>query len=225
MSTFSKNIVPLLEEQLGRLLTCNILPANAYLAGETAVYFYLRHRLSVNLDFFTQNDFNSEIFLSSAKGCFDEVAVELLENDTIILYLSHEKIKFSLFHFPYALLTQVNNMVIHGGITCPLASLNDIAAMKAVAINQRGSIRDFIDLFFILRKTGLNFDDIADLVIEKYGVDQGYDYHLKTSFVYFDDAEIEMDQIIMLEADDSEQRNLARKEWEEMKTFFLDLVK
>jgi len=96
--------------------------------------------------------------------------------------------------------------------------------VKMVPVNAK-PIRDFIDLFFILRKTGLNFDDIADLVIEKYGVDQGYDYHLKTSFVYFDDAEIEMDQIIMLEADDSEQRNLARKEWEEMKTFFLDLVK
>ena len=49
-------------------------------------------------------------------------------------------------------------------------------------------------------------------------------YHLKTSFVYFDDAEVEMDQIIMLEAD-SEQKNLTRKEWENMKTFFLDFVK
>ena len=224
MSSFSKNIIPLLEEQLGCLLKCNILPARTYLAGGTAVYFYLRHRLSVDLDFFTESAFSSEILLSNVKGCFDEVAVELLENDTLILYLSHEKIKFSLFHFPYGLLTPVNNMVTHEGIICPLASLNDIAAMKAMAINQRGSIKDFIDLFFILRKTGLNFVDVAALVMEKYDVDQGYDYHLKTSFVYFDDAEIEMDQIIMLEAD-SEPRNLTRKEWEAMKTFFLDLVK
>ena len=224
MSTFSKNIIPFLEEQLGCLLKCNILPARTYLAGGTAVYFYLRHRLSVDLVFFTESTFSSETLLSNVKGCFDEVAVELLEKDTIILYLSHEKIKFSLFHFPYGPLSQVHHISIHEGITCPLASLNDIAAMKAVAINQRGSIKDFIDLFFILRETGLDFGDVANLVIEKYGVDKGYDYHLKTSFVYFDDAEVEMDQIIMLESD-SQQRNLTRKEWENMKTFFLDFVK
>jgi len=162
--------------------------------------------------------------LSDAKGYFDEVAVELLQKDTIILYLSHEKIKFSLFRFPYGCLSQIHHVSIPAGITCPLASLNDIAAMKAVAINQRGSIKDFIDLFFIVRETGMTFSDVVNLVIEKYGLDQSYDYHLKTSFVYFDDAEVEMGQIIMLEAD-SEQRNLTRKEWENMKTFFLDFVK
>ena len=224
MPSFSKNIIALLEEQLGHLLKCNILPAHAYLAGGTAVYFYLRHRLSVDLDFFTESNFNSEVFLSDAKKCFDEVAVELLEKDTVILYLSHEKIKFSLFYFPYGLLSRVHHMSIHEGITCPLAPLNDIAAMKAVAINQRGSIKDFIDFFFIVRATGMVFSDVVNLVIEKYGLDQSYDYHLKTSFVYFDDAEVEMDQIIMLEPD-SEQKHLTRKEWEEIKTFFLDFVK
>jgi len=134
MSSFSKNIIPLLEEQLGCLLKCNILPARTYLAGGTAVYFYLRHRLSVDLDFFTESAFSSENLLSNVKGCFDKVAVELLENDTLILYLSHEKIKFSLFHFPYGLLTPANNMVTHGGITCPLASLNDIATVKLTAL-------------------------------------------------------------------------------------------
>lgn len=222
--SFSKNTIPLLEEQLRCLLECNILPAHAYLAGGTAGYFYLRHRLSADLDFFVQSNFNSEVFLSKVKGCFDEVAVELMEKDTIILYLSPEKIKFSLFYFPYGLLSQVHNMVIHKGITCPLASLNDIAAMKAIAVNQRGSIKDFIDLFFILRKTGLDFGDVSNLVIEKYGLDQSYDYHLKTSLVYFDDAEGEIDQIIMLEGG-REQRNLTQKEWGEMKAFFLELVK
>ncbi|MBT3257627.1 MAG: hypothetical protein HN366_14395 [Deltaproteobacteria bacterium] len=105
-----------------------------------------------------------------------------------------------------------------------MASLNDIAAMKAVAINQRGSIKDFVDLFFILRKTGLDFSDVASLVMEKYGLDQGYDYQLKTSFVYFDDAEEEIDQIIMLK-NDKEPKRLTRKEWGNIKSFYLDYVK
>ena len=105
-----------------------------------------------------------------------------------------------------------------------MASLNDIAAMKAVAINQRGSIKDFVDLFFILNKTGMDFNDVAGLVTRKYNLDQGYDYQLKTSFVYFDDAEDEIDQIIMLK-NDKEQKKLTRKEWENIKSFYLGYVK
>ena len=220
---FSKNIIPLLEKQLARILKCDVLPDGSYLAEGTAVYFYLRHRVSVDLDFFTRDEFSAEIFLYRMKECFDEVAVELMGKDTIILYLGPEKLKFSLFYLPYGLLSRVHKMTINEGITCPLASLNDIAAMKAVAINQRGSIKDFVDLFFILRKTGLDFSDVASLVMEKYGLDQGYDYQLKTSFVYFDDAEEEIDQIIMLK-NDKEQKELTRKEWENIKSFYLDYV-
>ena len=214
----------MLVEQLERLLACRILPAQTYLAGGTAVYFYLQHRLSVDLDFFTQSNFNSEIFLSKAKGCFDKVSVELIEKDTIILYLSREKIKFSLFHFPYKLLSPKYEAPLNTGITCPLASLNDIAAMKAIAIGQRGSIKDFIDLFCIIRETGLVFGDVFDLVIEKYHVDHNYDYHLKTAFVYFDDAEAEFDHIVMLKADNG-QASLSRQEWEEIKSFFIGFAR
>ena len=136
----------------------------------------------------------------------------------------YEQVKLSLFYLPYELMSPVHKMSINEGITCPLASLNDIAAMKAVAINQRGSIKDFVDLFFILRKTELDFSDVANLVMEKYGLDQGYNYQLKTSFVYFDDAEQEIDQIIMLK-NDKEHKKFTRKEWEDMKNFYLDYVK
>ena len=224
MAMVSKNILPLLVKQLARILRCGVLPEGSYLAGGTAVYFYLRHRVSVDLDFFTRNEFSAEIFLYRMKECFDEVAVEIMGKDTIILYLGPEKLKFSLFYLPYGLLSRVHKMSINEGITCPLASLNDITAMKAVAINQRGSIKDFVDLFFILDKTGMDFNDVAGLVTRKYNLDQDYDYQLKTSFVYFDDAEKEMEQIIMLE-DNQEQKKLSRKEWEDIKSFYLDYVK
>ena len=132
-----------IERQLVDLLQCNILPERSYLAGGTAVYFYLKHRLSVDLDFFTESRFNAELFLAKMKGCVDEVAVESLEQDTLILFLSPEKIKFSLFHYPYARLFPTVATPIGGGLSCTLASIQDLAAMKAVAINQRGSIKGF----------------------------------------------------------------------------------
>ena len=214
----------MLIKKLAGIINNGVLPERAYLAGGTAVYFYLRHRVSVDLGFFTPDEFRAEIFLSRMKECFDEVAVEIIGKDTAIFYLGPEKLKFSLFHLPYGLLSQVNRVSIDDGISCPLASLIDIAAMKAVAINQRGSIKDFVDLFFILRKTGLNFSNVSSFVLEKYGLDQGYDYQLKTSFVYFDDAEEEMEQIIMLK-NDQKHGNLSRKEWEGIKRFYLDYIK
>lgn len=209
---------------LARLLQCNILPEQSYLAGGTAAYFYLRHRLSMDLDFFTESRFTAEIFLSKMKRGFDEVAVESMEQDTLILFISPDKIKFSLFHYPYPLLFPIFPMPIGEGITCPLASIMDIAAMKAVAINQRGSIKDFIDLFYILRETGLDFGGVSRLAIEKYGLAPHYDYHLRTSFVYFDDAERELDQIVMLEGG-KEKRQVTAREWDDIKAFFEEFVR
>jgi predicted nucleotidyltransferase component of viral defense system len=213
-----------LDQQLVRLLTCHILPERSYLAGGTAVYYYLRHRLSEDLDFFTESRFTAELFLAKMKRCFDEVAVETLEQDTLILFLSPEKIKFSLFHYPYPLLSATVALPLGEGLICPLASLRDIAVMKAVAINQRGSIKDFIDLFYLLRKTGLDFSGVSQLVIRKYDLDPHYDYHLRTSFVYFEDAERELDQIVMLEGG-QEKRRVTGKEWEGIKAFFEELVR
>jgi predicted nucleotidyltransferase component of viral defense system len=207
---------------LSHLLRSNILPDQSYLADGTAVYFYLKHRLSVDLDFFTSSQFLPEIFLS--KMNFDEVAIEFMEQDTLILFVSPEKIKFSLFHYPYPLLFPPVAMPIGEGLTCPLASLKDIAAMKAVAINQRGSLKDFIDLFYIIRETGLNFEAISSLTIEKYGLSPHYDYHLRTSFVYFDDAEREVDQIVMLEGG-REKRPFTNEEWEKIKAFFKEFIR
>ncbi|MBM4351793.1 MAG: nucleotidyl transferase AbiEii/AbiGii toxin family protein [Deltaproteobacteria bacterium] len=217
-------IVRKYEMILVRLLRSNILPEQSYLAGGTAVYFYLRHRLSVDLDFFTESRFTADLFLSKMRTCFDEVAVESMEQDTLILFVSPEKIKFSLFHYPYPLLSPPVAMPIGEGLTCPLASLRDIAAMKAVAINQRGSIKDFIDLFYILRETKLDFGGVSRLAIEKYRLAPHYDYHLRTSFVYFDDAERELEQIVMLEGG-KEKRLFTAKEWEDIKSFYKELVR
>jgi hypothetical protein len=80
------------EKQLFRILESNILPEGCYLAGGTAVYFYLKHHVSIDLDFFSPKSFNPEIFIHNIKRNFNEVDVELMEKNTIILYLSKDKI-------------------------------------------------------------------------------------------------------------------------------------
>ncbi len=219
-----RNIMDLPEENLTHLLRCNLLPEKTYLAGGTAVYFYLNHRVSVDLDFFTPTAFNSDLFIHRIKECFADVHVELMEKNTLILYISKEKVKFSLFLFPYGNLAENQTVTLQNGTICPIASLEDIEAMKAVAISQRGSVKDFIDFYFIVKKNHHPFTDISKGVIKKYGLDRAYEYQLKTSFVYFTDAEKEVDHIVMIGKDNREEK-LTKKEWEKIKKFFLGYIK
>lgn len=218
------NILKNLEKLLVEILELDILPQKSYLAGGTAAYLYFKHRISVDLDFFTPSIFNSEVFVSKLRNCFNDVYIELMEKDTVILYISKKKIKFSLFYFPYILLAKIHSYPLFKNIICPLVSLADLEAMKSIAISQRGSIKDFVDLYFLLNKTGHGFNDILKLVINKYSVDKGYEYQLKTSFVYFDDAANEYDSIVMVK-DNKRYEEMKEKEWKEIKRFFTGFIK
>lgn len=217
------NMLEILRAQLAEVLRCNVLPPNSYLAGGTAVYLYLKHRIPIEIDFFTPTNFNSENFLYLIEHRIEDIDVELMEQNTIILYISKEKIKFSLVFFPYPLLSKLQPFTIKNN-TCMLASQNDIEAMKALEICQRNSAKDFVDLYFLLKATNQNFNDILKMVIKKYNVNEGYEYHLKTSFIYFDDAEKEINDIIMLK-DESKIEPITKQEWEDIKNFFLRFIK
>jgi len=219
-----RNILDILEKKLAHLLRFNLLPEKSYLAGGTAVYLYLNHRVSVDLDFFTPTAFNSDLLIHKIKERFDHVHVELMEKNTVILYISEEKVQFSLFLFPYDNLVENQTVTLQDSTICPLASLEDIEAMKAVAISQRGSVKDFVDLYFIVKKTGHHFDDIFKGVIKKYNLDNTYEYQIKTSFVYFEDAEKEIDNIIMI-GKNKEKKKLTEREWEKIKKFFKEFIK
>jgi len=174
----------------------------------------------VDLDFFSPKPFSPETFMFKFRQEFGEVDLELMEKETLILFLSPEKLKFSLFHLPYKLLAPLVHHEIKPGIVCSLASLDDIEAMKTLALVQRGSAKDFVDLFNLLKKTGHSFADLSLLVQRKYDLDNKYNYHLKTAMVYFDDAEPEL-AAIMLADPSGGVRSFSEKEWTGIKEFFL----
>ncbi len=212
----------ILENILVKLIKSAILPHDCYLAGGTALYYHLHHRLSVDLDFFSPKPFSPETFMFKFRQEFGEVDLELMEKETLILFLSPEKLKFSLFHLPYKVLAPLVPHEIKPGIVCSLASLDDIEAMKTLALVQRGSAKDFVDLFNLLKKTGHSFADLSLLVQRKYDLDNKYNYHLKTAMVYFDDAEQELGTIMVVD-EPRGIRSITAKEWKEIKDFFVRL--
>jgi len=219
-----EDTINILKNQMIQVIKCRILPEDSYLAGGTAVSLYLSHRISVDLDFFTPNRFNSQHFVYDMKKCFKDAVLEIMEENTVILFVSNEKIKFSLFFLPYKLLSGVEFIKLNRNVRCPVASLKDIEAMKAIAITQRGSAKDFVDLFFLLKKSNHTMRDILEFVQKKYNVEKGYEYHMKTSFVYFDDAEKEIENMMLIKNMGKIQK-IANKEWKDIKHFFYEFIK
>ena len=70
-----------------------------------------------------------------------------------------------------------------------LADKKDIAAMKMAAITGRGTKKDFVDLYFLLKEFKL--EEILGFYNQKYF--DGSEYLVLKSLSYFDDAEKDMD--------------------------------
>ena len=114
--------------------------ASAYLAGGTALALHMGHRISVDLDFFTRKKF-SETVLSLRLKKSPEFKEEGKSWRTIWGRIGETK--FSFFFYEYPLLDEV---VTFEGIK--VAGKKDLAAMKIHAIEDRGTRRDFVDVFF-----------------------------------------------------------------------------
>jgi hypothetical protein len=70
--------------------------------------------------------------------------------------------------------------------------IKDIAPMKLKAITQRGSKKDFYDLYFLLEK--LTLSEILELFAQKFK--QHELFHVVKSLTYFEDAELNPEPLV-----------------------------
>lgn len=154
------------------------LPTTTYMAGGTAVAIYLRHRISLDIDLFTDKEFYCGPIISAIQQKHILTVINAAEKDTLIAIV--DNIRFSLFNYPYPLIKPLVNNADYG---IKLASPEDIAAMKVVAITQRGTAKDFVDLRAIMLVYKLMLDYLMGLVQRKYGVSREYEHQLKKSLV------------------------------------------
>jgi hypothetical protein len=91
--------------------------------------------------------------------------------------------KVQFLHYPYRLLLPLHKTK-YGALADPL----DIALMKLIAIGQRGSKRDFVDVACLLRKfPNVSLGELLELLPRKYGSTNRA--HLVRALTYFADAE------------------------------------
>ena len=139
------------------------------LAGGTGLALQMGHRVSEDFDFFRVDamDVNP---LHEVLRLADKV--ETLQEDDRTLTVLVSQTKVSFFSVPDPFLFPGQPYVFF-----KLADPRDIALMKLAAISGRGSRKDFIDLYIILRG-GLSLEECFQWLPQKYGEGRSNAYHV-----------------------------------------------
>jgi len=155
-----------------------------YLVGGTTIAIYLGHRHSVDLDWFTGEGFPDAMLL--AQNIRDKgipFTTGQIERGTLHGTISGVRVSFLEYKYPL-----IKPLINWQESACQLASLEDLASMKLSALIQRGSKKDFVDIYALGLKH-FRLRDMLRFYQQKYSVeDMG---HVLYGLSYFDDADKE----------------------------------
>jgi hypothetical protein len=152
---------------------------NLRLVGGTGLALHFGHRISVDIDLF--GDFScDDLTITKLLNKVGQTSIINQSTNIKIFQIKGVKTDIVNYHYPW-----LKKAVSSNGIF--LADVEDIAAMKLSAITGRGTKKDFIDLFFLLKKFTLK--DMLSMYLQKY--QDGSEFLVVKSLAYFDDAEQE----------------------------------
>lgn len=167
LSTFQKKVLIHLKKTL--------LVEKYYLAGGTALSeYYLHHRKSEDLDFFTSDEQDLENLRKFAQSIDKIFPLDKIDYQrgfglfTFFFYPKNEvaKYKIDFGQFPFG---TIEPLKIINGIQ--VESIYDIAVDKAHTISIRPRTRDFIDLYMILQdKKEWTFSELLKKGQEKFEI-------------------------------------------------------
>ena len=155
---------------------------NAYLAGGTALALRINHRISYDLDFFTSENFDVNLYIQKLGDL--GLKIDRQSEGTILGNIKNTR--FSLFYYKYPLIDQVNAYQ-----NIDIAGFKDLSAMKINAISSRGTKRDFVDLYYLAKQFSL--EEMLSFYDQKFGALATNQIHLLKSLCYFGDAENDPD--------------------------------
>ena len=147
-------LTPLQKKFISSLAKNRTFCKHFYLTGGTALSaYYLNHRYSEDLDFFSFTEIDilaTDVFLKKVKASLKIKKTDFQQSfnrNIFFLHTTKEILKVEFTYFPFE---PIEKPVNKDGIF--VDSITDIATNKAFTICQNPRARDFIDLYFILNK-------------------------------------------------------------------------
>jgi predicted nucleotidyltransferase component of viral defense system len=152
-------------EIIGHVAKCS--DGKLILIGGTALaLFYLKHRVSVDLDFIPANGDESKL-KEMLKGCLTKhgyrTATAAFTNQFVI-HFPDTSIKVEIFSSDYAI-RKIENFAF-GVYSLTVASLDDLLQLKIIAYKDRKEARDLYDIVCILQIKSMGFSLVKSLVKE-----------------------------------------------------------
>lgn len=130
-----------------------------FLVGGTALSLKLGHRMSIDIDMFTDKAFDTASIFEHLESNFEFTDGNVV-NNAVFGFIEDVKVDFISHQYPLIKPVEVNE-----GIR--MLSLEDIGAMKLHAIVQNGSrLKDFIDVYYLLEK--IPFALLSKAYCQKY---------------------------------------------------------
>ncbi len=139
----TQTVVPELMELLRKLMKVDSF-SNFHLVGGTSLALQMGHRNSIDIDLFGKQEIDSDLFINLLNN-FGKIEVKTTSKNILITDVAGIKVDF--VNYQYQLIEKPLEI---DGIR--MLSKQDISAMKLNAIAGRGSKKDFIDLYFLLRQ-------------------------------------------------------------------------
>jgi hypothetical protein len=133
------------------------VPPQAY--GGTALTAHVRHRMSRDLDFFTETPFDVDALAAAIDG-IGTFAPTMVDEGTLNGLFESTKVQF----LDASTQRLLEPTTLFGGVR--LASMADIAATKLKVIQDRGALRDYFDLMVI--DEHIPMEEGLRLLVEKY---------------------------------------------------------
>lgn len=142
-----------------------------YLTGGTALAaYYLKHRYSEDLDFFSENEvdiLSINVFLKEIRTAIGIKKIDFQQSfnrNLFFLHTGQEILKVEFTYFPFR---QIEPPDRKDGIH--VNSLTDIATDKTFTIVQNPRARDFIDLYCILKTDkNISFEKLIKMAKVKF---------------------------------------------------------
>jgi len=150
-----------------------------YLVGGTSLALRFGHRLSVDLDLFTQHDVDHVSIINDVKNLHPASYKELFSGKTG-MQLVINGVKCDFVKYAY---TNISPTEAIDGVR--MLSIEDVACMKLSAISQRGAKKDFYDLHLLLEHYSI--EQLLSFFRKKYP--DLATFHIVKSMNYFADAE------------------------------------
>jgi len=153
-----------------------------YMVGGTAIALHIGHRRSIDFDLFSEKKFQN-FRIRKTFSLFVKKEKTLVDRPGELTMLLHN-IKFTFFNFPYHI---SHPEKLDSVVSMP--NLLTLAAMKAFALGQRAKWKDYVDLYFIMKKFH-TIGEISKKADQLFGTNFN-ERMFREQLVYFSDVNYE----------------------------------